>query len=955
MSNLVATSSFISIPTSVPQELDPVPLPPTISTTPYFAFFKSPTSTVKPRTSTAKSPASPAKSRASTPKSPTSTAKPRASTPKSPTSTAKSRAATPKSPTSTAKSHASTPKSPTSTAKSRASTPKSPTSTAKSRASTPKSPTSTATSRVSTPKSPTPTAKSPTSTITPRTSTASTSIPTSTFTTTPTPAASKPRDPPIAAIVGALAGALIIIIAILVWFNFRRRRQRQNATHPKPSSKEHESSQYDLEQQQHPPREKKQQAEKSRSIPETEKSAPDIKPDHNLTSVRIDNDHNTTPNVQYNISSPPSTPSPQLHGDASFSSKPSSLHPISLNNNDHKPKAKKPFYKRQASSSQSQTKETTSAPHYPPPQPPPVATNTPMLIPETVMNAERLLENRRKTLMSAVQLQPKDIHIDTVDMDLEKLLPIVISDEILSINSDTPPQEAAQTGSKEGNTSSAPTTPTTSIMPTHTPRRPPLGTRRSTDTCITGGRARLSTCHPPPPPPPTVPPPAIPLTYPGDTTDGRNRNSTDAATRGSLYSVSSSSSANARGRRPRTSTESNPSQSAGLSSIRSISLDSRHRLEDHRDPTSKSRVIPHTNGGGNSRPSKKIIQPPSTPPPVAVPQHQKQLQSPVHGRHQRTPSQLLSTGLFASSDRAPLSPLSPPLSPLTVQVPRPSSRSYQTPLSSSVYYPTSNSRSGSPTTGSNPNSRPSASTRLKAHDQQAKSKNIVIASATSSASSSPTPGSTAQKARQSYLPLHRSSLVQRQSSGSIEGSAPSSPGGPSQSPSHFEDGPGLSGGENLMQEQRRSTSLDLWMRPNTQSQSPGTGRRFKHRSNDANNAIMEREENMVSSRDPDQELQDIIADALAIVAAKTAAMEAARQSPRHSQMMQGHRQQDDLVENRQPFQSRQKSLSAQQQASHSHSRPWTPAEVDPWASTAPTSSTSSSRSASPFYSTTTSS
>ncbi|KAG0250870.1 hypothetical protein BG011_008028 [Mortierella polycephala] len=378
---------------------------------------------------------------------------------------------------------------------------------------------------------------------------------------------------------------------------------------------------------------------------------------------------------------------------------------------------------------------------------------------------------------------------------------------------------------------------------------------------------------------------------------------------------------------------------------------------------------PHPNGGGSSRSSKRVIQPPSTPPPVAMLQQQKQIQSPVHRRHQRTPSQILSTGFFATPDRAPLSPLSPPLSPLTVQVPRPSSRSYQTSLSNSVYYPTSNSRSDSPTAGSNPNPRPSAPMRPKAqnqaHDQQARGKNIgqaenhriAISSAASSTSSSPTPGSTAQKAPQSYLLLRRPSLVQRQSSGSIEGSASSSPSGPSQFPSRFEDGSDLPDDENLLQKQRRSMSLDSWMRSNTQPQPPtlGTERRFEHRTNHENNVVMEREENMIPSRDPDQELQAIIADAIAIVAAKTAAMEAARQSAWHSQLLQERQKQDNLVENRQLYQSGQKSLSAQQQASHPHSRPWTPAEADPWASTAHTPSTSSSRSASPFYSTTTSS
>ncbi|KAG0080716.1 hypothetical protein BGZ90_011515 [Linnemannia elongata] len=252
-----------------------------------------------------------------------------------------------------------------------------------------------------------------------------------------------------------------------------------------------------------------------------------------------------------------------------------------------------------------------------------------------------------------VSEKPKHIHIDMTDM------PVVGSDEIKPVVQPSPQQEQiAQEQKREASaacTQSADSAATETIMPTPVPRRPKLTVQNSSDSFIQGGRARISIAYPPPPPP-TIPPPAIP------SGQEQGRASTESFHRSSMYSTSNQSTG---GRRPRTSTES----SRIPCSRRSVSMDASSFTADGRRLSRK--LVPPPN-----MPPPHIPLPP-TPSPSLTPISSTPHQAPRRQRHQRNPSQTLNTSLFDSSDR---SAISPPLSPLTIQIPRPSSRSFQSLL-----------------------------------------------------------------------------------------------------------------------------------------------------------------------------------------------------------------------------------------------------------------------------------
>ncbi|KAF8923182.1 hypothetical protein BGZ58_003264 [Dissophora ornata] len=570
-----------------------------------------------------------------------------------------------------------------------------------------------------------------------------------------------------------------------------------------------------------------------------------------------------------------------------------------------------------------------------------------------------------------------------LDVDVEKLLPIIITDEIPAPPEKTPFEQRKEqscvtiNNNKDSISTSCPppastATPfmsSTPIMPTPTPRRPSLASRKSTD----GYRLSMSMStlpHMPPPPPPSIPPPAIPLTYPGGMPDGGRsaRPSTETAYRSSMYAPVVI--ANARGRKPRASTES--ISSTASSTRRSISLDSTGQQPwDDLSARTKSGNSP---SGVSQRTSKKIILPPSTPPPAtpsgtappAFPFAIKQM-SPIEvhrRRHQKSPSQILSTGFFVSPER---SPLSPPMSPLTVQIPRntPSSRlsmlgasnnnnnnvhayhsAYNRPDSPTAGYnnPTSPLSSSAPTNKSARAAQIQAQQNRKVRSKsisisQAETQRIMNSAPSSSNMTGPRSPTTMRSTRLAdHLPppspAHShfthlrspSQSYQQQliSKNGWDGSRPSTATPTSATGRSTPTAGALTKEEDererehLQLLQRRSMSLDYWTHLQHLSRSSPTSPTV---SEDPEGSIT----SSVATTERDLDVQTIISDALAIAAAKSAAIEAAKQSAWYRQQELQRLGGNGIT-----------------------SRPWTPSE-DQWGST----SLSSSRSQSPFYSTST--
>ncbi|KAG0358571.1 hypothetical protein BGZ54_010362 [Gamsiella multidivaricata] len=440
--------------------------------------------------------------------------------------------------------------------------------------------------------------------------------------------------------------------------------------------------------------------------------------------------------------------------------------------------------------------------------------------------------------------------------------------------------------------------------------------------------------HLPPLPPPSTPPPIIPRTHPSNLSEDRGRVSAESSNRSSIYSAVPST-ANTRGRKSRTSTES--LLSAASSARRSTSLDSINLREDYLSHNARLKGNNSPSGTGPQMTSKKLTLPLGTPPPNSVVKslyQPQQYTESVHARRKRpkSPSQLLSTGYFAPSDRSTLSPLSPPLSPLAVQVPRNTLPRSSTQLMHSTTANQGVDRPDSPTTGFNhqptspvqaqpaptgawakaqlqPQSRRTSSKNIT----QAESHRIMIPSSSSSLrplspagrSTPPTPTRLADHLPpfpsgihpSQYVHLKRPSLSHHQQMypNSWDGTRPAT-ATPTTGTSNAVFG---STSASALEEQRRSMSSEYWMHhsmPTSPSYSNSLG----------------------GEAESDLDVQRIIANALSIAAAKSAAVDAARHSSsswyRHSQ---------------QPG-----------------SRSWTPSE-EAWGSTANTS-TPSSRSQSPL-------
>ncbi|KAG0381204.1 hypothetical protein BGX24_006576 [Mortierella sp. AD032] len=606
--------------------------------------------------------------------------------------------------------------------------------------------------------------------------------------------------------------------------------------------------------------------------------------------------------------------------------------------------------------------------------------------------------------------QTNHIHIDMTTLDT--LMPIAVSDEIKPAIQPQQQEKVVQDASKSlaciqpattvtaaatATTEHKPRASTDTIMPTPVLRRPKLTVRRSTDSFIQGGRARISMCLPPPPPPPTIPPPAIPIINPGDSGygGGRGRVSTESSScQSSIYSTHPTA-----GRRTRSSTES----SRVAYSRRSVSMDASSAGDGRR--LSRRVILPPT------IPPPPVPLPPPPPIPVPVPtpsptssvpstptnvqqfQPQQHVAPPPRRRHQRNPSQILNTSLFDSSDR---SAISPPLSPLTIQIPRPSSRSFQSLLTINTQLtaenvqqylqqqqpapleiakpdsPTDSVAAPSPRTTSlyhSPRSRRKSTSQIETHRIMIPPSAANMTSPTSSTFSPPVPPlppvpamptlfesylpsspSSTTSSSQSCISMKRPSLSHQMSSSSLDSTRTDNTASTSVNARidihhyhhHYHDNNDNGADDShryqyhhnyhdgrhsaepkkrQQQKQQRRRSMSLPSSPC----SPSSSNQVESKEDFAS-AISGTSNTTTAIATKDQELQAIIADAIAIAAAKTAAIESARQNTFHRQMQVKY----------------QKHQQQQQRRLY-------PSQMDPWRSTTPSPSTlDSSRPESPL-------
>ncbi|KAF8952076.1 hypothetical protein BGZ46_003668, partial [Entomortierella lignicola] len=669
---------------------------------------------------------------------------------------------------------------------------------------------------------------------------------------------------PVVAIVGATLGVILIMTLVAIWAFIRRRKSHPSKTSPSISPKgrdlEQQLNLHNVDKQNHTSKSIRHSLYSLRKTDTRNSEKHNNVQHHSRTSSNVTNNTFTTTTAP----AMPQTRDP-IPPRISSSGKAPSIHSIP---DEHSTKSQKK-HRRQPSV---HSITNPSAPVTGAPPVPPLPTPSKPVVQEN---------------------QPTDCHIDMVTVNLESLMPIIISEELQVQQSNNTQIQSQQTPKQQDQHNDVNNTkvnaPVVSSAP-H-PRRPTLPSRKSADAI------RTFASFPPPPPPPSVPPPAVPMTYPG-------------GMEGSTQHIN-----NTRGRRPRASMESLCNNPTGTR--RSISLDSTIREELSEDePRSKTNSV---------QASKRIILPPTSPPPVMAVAKQ---QVPVQARrqHQKSPSQILNTGFFVTPERSPLSPLSPPHSPLTIQIPRnmpPRSNSAQStyPNSPANFQnrpdsPTTGSDNTSPSSLSNPQQLtgpPKTKAQLHAHNKRirVKSNNQVDPQRVFVPSiglgfgprSPPAPTQLSD-----HLPPHPSvhshlanirrpslTLQQQQwmlhqqsmSSGWEDSSRPSTTtptGRTSFSTTVKDDDESLN---------RRSTSFDSWTQYSYPT-SPATP--------PTHESMTGGEYRFSVNSDRDFDLQSIIANARRIVAGKNAALEEARRSGLFNYHHQGHQQ-------RQPG-----------------SRPWTPSD-----------------------------
>ncbi|KAK3811624.1 MAG: hypothetical protein JOS17DRAFT_779857 [Linnemannia elongata] len=787
-----------------------------------------------------------------------------------------------------------------------------------------------------------------------------TTLPPSISTQTTSPNDNQPAFPPqqkglpLVPIIGAGAGVLLILFAVGVWYFLRRRRQRSKEAKSGfsivfPDRKG--SSQFDHDQQRRSRSRARNSNNSNKVGDEQQRTSLDSFPGRSFPGDQS-SIHDDSQNIDLEMALP--------------------LHCSTL------PFPDSPYSRPR------QPPIIPVNPRSPPPTPAPVPPSRSISIPVPEITTLSSVEEKEE-----VSDKPNHVHIDMTD------IPVVGSDEIKPVVQPSSQQEhVAQKHKPEASpactqSSASPVaeieeTPresTDTTMPTPVPRRPKLTVQNSSDSFIQGGRARISIAHPPPPPP-TIPPPAIP------SGQEQGRVSTESSYRFSIYSTFNQS---AGGRRPGTSTE--PSRSR-----RSISMDAASFTADGRRLS--RRLIPPPN-----MPPPPIALPP--PPPVPVPTLSPSLtpisstphQAPRRQRHQRNPSQTLNTSLFDSSDR---SAISPPLSPLTIQIPRPSSRSFQSLLTINTQLtaenvqqylhhqqpqpleickpdsPTDSIFAASPRTPSfhsTPRSRSRSATQLETQRIMIPSSpvNTNAFGATSPVFSPPVPpvpampnsladhlplSSPRSTSSQSYIAFKQPSLSHQQSSSSLDNPRIDATASGSAHHNQYHYGAEDNGHHDYQhyergahspepkkryhQKQHRRRSMSAPTSPSSPSSPSSSRQRERDSSTSPSSGRRSKEESVRASATAtptctkDQELQAIIADAIAIAAAKTAAVETARQNNFSRQLQAKQQQHQQYLQQHHQYQQHQ-----YQQRRGVHP------QIDPWRSNTP-STADSSRPGSPL-------
>ncbi|KAF9329248.1 hypothetical protein BG006_007650 [Podila minutissima] len=458
------------------------------------------------------------------------------------------------------------------------------------------------------------------------------------------------QGPPIAAVAGAGAAAMILIIAVAIWYIIRRRRRQQQ-----------------------------QQQFKSNAVsPSSSSSKPRVQHNHNLDlekqldfttppSTATNDDPSRLPTILNDTNNKQQTSSPVLY--SSFTSN---------NHNNSQEDSTVRAKKKASQQSMRQQSLVIDMEASTPPVPP--RRESMHYQPEAALELQKQLGTTSTAVPPSIPASSPsgDLHIDMVSLDLEKLMPIVISEE-LQLPGEA--RRAAPTTPTTTNTTPPvappqipidPSTPVPRPQPVHfatevipsTLRRPSMMSRKSTDSV----RSRIgSTCHPPPPPPPSIPLPALPMAYPGGVDVRGGRSTASSSNRGST-----------------------PSR-------RSISLESATRWA--REVGSDSN---NTSARNSQESFLKGSSTPSSPPSSVA------SSSPAFQQHARMPSRS-GTQFFASPEQVPTSPppqhrrpISPPVAPLTVQIPRTSSRSIHTYFGGPQQQPTftAPAQPESPTIGS---------------------------------------------------------------------------------------------------------------------------------------------------------------------------------------------------------------------------------------------------------------
>lgn len=762
---------------------------------------------------------------------------------------------------------------------------------------------------------------------------------------------------------------MILIIAVAIWYTIRRRRRQQQ----------------------------QQQQSKSNAVSPSSSSS--------SSKPRVQHNHNLDLEKQLDFTTPPSTttnddPSilPTILNDTNNIQQTSSpvLYSSSTSNNHNNPQEDSTVRAKKKASQQSMRQQSRRSPSIQsqasartnvsgaividmeastPPVPP--RRESMHYQPEAALELQKQLGTTSTAVPPSIPASSPsgDVHIDMVSLDLEKLMPIVISEE-LQLPGEARP--AAPTTPTTINTTPRvappqipiePSTPVprpqsvhfaTEVIPSPILRRPSMMSRKSTDSV----RSRVgSTCHPPPPPPPSIPLPALPMAYPGGVDVRGGRSTASSSNRGST-----------------------PSR-------RSISLESATRWA--REVGSDSN---NTSARNSQESFLKGCSTPSSPPSSVAsssPAFQQHARMPSRSRHQRCPSQIMGTQFFASPEQVPTSPppqhrqpISPPVAPLTVQIPRTSSRSIHTYFGGPQQQPTftAPAQPESPTIGSfetSPVVSPTSSIIAELPPS--------IASRTSSLRPShlgsnggyltPSQRSRSRSISQPSPEIHRVALPGA-TAGTSSLSPPSMPSMPSMLGDHLPPPPPShsfllrrypsllqhrpsSGSLSSMDQddnddvldplrrKRRSMSVDstgMW----TSSQRGGGG----GGSSCSVSPVPSGQDHHAEDSDPlarqDHEVQAIIADAIAIAQARSAAVQAARQSTWYRQYQQ---QQQMMMQMQQQQQQLQKTVVAGAGAGGDGNMKGGPANTSPWTLSEShfteektTVSACTSRSSSPFYS-----